>query len=95
MAIQKSTLVSQYGINLPESYIKIDDVRISDKEVTYFIKTFADKAARDTNAQPLTVMSFACDYTYVNTLEGDDLIAKLYAFTKEVHPEFKTDTLDV
>lgn len=95
MAIQKSTLVTQYGINLPESYVKIDNVLINNKEVTYCIKTFADKAARDMNAQPLSVITFGCDLNHVNTLQGDDLIAKLYTFTKEVHPEFKSDTTDV
>jgi hypothetical protein len=95
MALQKSITLQNYGLELPESYNKIDSIRIENKNVSFVIQTYASKEARDTNAAPLRFESFNVDFDELNRIAGDDLIAKLYNYVKLTNPEYSTDTLDV
>jgi hypothetical protein len=95
MALEKSISLQNYGIELPNSYHKIDSIRIEGGRVEFVIKVFASKEARDSNAQPLEYNSDSVDYDELNRLEGDDFIAKLYTYVKLTNPNYATATLDV
>lgn len=95
MALQKSITLQNYGLELPESYNKIDSIRIENKQVFFTIQTYVSKEARDANAAPLKFESFNVGYDELNRIAGDDLIAKLYNYVKLTNDDYKTDTLDV
>lgn len=95
MALEKSINLENYGIELPNSYHKIDSIRIDNGHVQFAIKVFASKSARDSAAQPLELNHGSVDYQELNRLEGVDLIAKLYTYVKLTNSYYTTDTLDV
>jgi hypothetical protein len=96
MALQKQINLENFGLELPESYHKIDDVRITDKNVFFTIKVYASQAARNSSASPLNVISMTARYEDVLTHEGDELFAKLYAMIRKVDPAYRSPAvLDV
>lgn len=95
MALEKSINLGNYGLELPNSYHKIDSIRIELGQVDFMIKVFASKIARDTGAQPLSYDGGRVSYEELNRLEGGDLIAKLYTYVKLTYPDYKSDTIDV
>lgn len=96
MALQKAITLDNYGLELPNSYHKIDSIRIENGQINFMIKVYASKDARDQHANPLDYHSYSVDYDrlYLNHV-GDDLIAKLYDYVKVTNTEYQTDTLDV
>lgn len=95
MALQKSINLENYGIELPNSYHKIDSIRIENGKIDFLIKIYASKEARDSGAEPLKFTPMSVDYTEANTFAGDDLIAKLYTYVKTVNSDYSADTVDV
>jgi uncharacterized protein YbaA (DUF1428 family) len=96
MAIQKETIIDRFGITLPETYCKIDSVHINrDQTVTFSINVYSDAAARDANAQPLHEDHEVVKLSDLNVYEGNDILAKLYAFAKDKMPAYKSGTTDV
>lgn len=96
MALQKSITIDNYGIELPNSYHKIDSIRIENGQINFMIKVYASKDARDQNANPLEFNSYPVDYDQLHDNHaGDNLIAKLYDYVKVTNPDYQTDTLDV
>lgn len=95
MAIQKPTTLEHFGLVLENAYHKIDDISLSNKHVRFSVKTYASKEARDALASPINTVINAITFDDLQAYEGDDIIAKLYTFTKTVNPEFATDTTDV
>ena len=95
MALEKSINLGNYGLELPNSYHKIDSIRIEFGKVDFVIKIFASKTARDNGAQPLNRDVGSITYEELNRLEGGDLIAKLYTYVKLTYPDYKSDTIDV
>lgn len=96
MALQKLINLSSFGLELPNSYHKIDSIRIENGKIDFMIKVYASKDARDQNANPLEINSYIVDYDQLYQHHaGDDLIAKLYDYVKVTNPEYQTDTLDV
>lgn len=95
MAIQKSINIQHLGLSLADAYHKIDDIFIANKQVRFVVKSYVSKEARDNMASTINITNLTIQYDELLKYEGDDLIAKLYAFTKSIHPEFNSDTTDV
>jgi hypothetical protein len=96
MALEKTINLGNYGLELPNSYHKIDSIRIEDGRIDFIIKVFASKTARDQGANPLDYRGQSVEYNQLyRNHAGDDLIAKLYDYVKTVNPEYQTATLDV
>lgn len=96
MALEKTFNLENYGLELLNSYHKIDSIHIEDGRVNFVIKIFASKIAREQGANPLQFKPDSVDYSRLYQHHtGDDLIAKLYDYVKTVNPEYQTATLDV
>lgn len=96
MALEKSITLENYGLELPNSYHKIDSIRIEGDRVDFLIKVYASKAARDQNANPLELYPYSVDFARLHQHHaGDNIIAKLYDYVKVTNPDYQTATLDV
>lgn len=96
MALQKSINLNNFGLELPESYHKIDSIRIDNGRIDFMIRVYASKDARDQNANPLEFYSNTVDYNQLYQHHaGDDLIAKLYDYVKVTNVDYQTNVLDV
>lgn len=96
MALQKLINLNSFGLELPNSYHKIDSIRIDNGRVDFMIKVYASKDARDQNANPLEFYSYSVEYNRLYQHHaGDDLIAKIYDYVKVTNTDYQTDTLDV
>lgn len=96
MALEKTINLDNYGLELPNSYHKIDSIRIENGRIDFVIKVFASKVARDQMATPLDYRPQSVDFAQLyREHTGDDLIAMLYDYVKRVNPEYQTATLDV
>lgn len=94
MAIKVQHHVRSYQIELPESYHKIDDIRIRNNIVEYTILMFASQDARVNLAQPIDVMSNGISLDSLNDYEGDNIVAKLYNYTKSDFPLYAGKSLE-
>lgn len=95
MALEKSITLHNYGLELPNSYHKIDSIRIENGHIEFMIKVFASKEARDSGATPLNFVLDNISYTQIQAFTGDDLIAKLYDYVKKANLEYTSGTTDV
>jgi hypothetical protein len=95
MALQRSTTNSKYGITLNECYSVIDNIRILNKHITFDINSYVSSQARSQYAQPINIQTMNVPMSVVSEYEGDNIIAQIYSFVKDVVPEFKQDTTDV
>lgn len=96
MAFQKSIEVKEYGITLPESYHKLQSIKIELGTLEYLIAVYASKELRESSPdKPITRKFGTIPYELVVAQEGDDIFAKTYTFIKNIpNGEYSTDTID-
>lgn len=98
MAIEKKHKVIQYGIDINESYHRVNNIMINNQLVDYVIEIYISKEARYLNSTPVdAVYMNGIPFHVIMTAEGDDIIAKVYNFSKKAIPEYrnKEELIDV
>lgn len=95
MAIQKTLDSSKFGLELTDAYHKVDDISINNKNVQFSINAYANKVASDASLSALNTVGMNVPLSVIEQHEGDTFIAKIYAFVKNVHPDYAEDTTDV
>lgn len=88
MALQLNEIVSQYELNLTDSYQKIDNIIIKNGIVDFDLLVFVSEAARRGNVQPITKEHFTLQFSWLKLMEGDDLIEKLYFYLKKLDQKY-------
>lgn len=88
MAIKVEHTARSYQVLLPESYHKIDNIRIRNNVVEYDILIFATQNARVNLAQPIDTLSNGIALDQLDNYTGDNIVAKLYDYTKTVFPPY-------
>lgn len=88
MALQLNDEIEKFQLTLTDTYQKIDNVRISAGDVTFDLLTYASERARRTGAEPLSVKTYTIKFEWLDHLEGDNILAKLYFFLKKTDGKF-------
>ena len=95
MAIQSTYFSTIFHVELPESYNKINNVRINDNVVSFDVLVYTSKEARERQAQPVANLPFGVSLVDLNAFEGDNIIAKLYDCIKRMHPMYQVEGVTV
>lgn len=91
MAIQSNYFSATFHVELPESYNKISNVRINEGKVSFDVLVYANKEAKDRNAQSIINLPFSIPLENIEAFEGDNIIAKLYDCAKRMHPMYQVE----
>lgn len=94
MAIKIQHNSRLFQVELPESYHKIDNIRIRNNVVEYDILIFATQEARSNSAQHIDSFTNGVSLPVLETYTGDNIVAKLYEYSKEVYPLYAGKPLD-
>jgi len=85
----KLSVVTRHGITLPEAYIRINQIVVDNRTVSYTVRTFADKASRQADKESLDEKGYSFSYKQTQ----GNAIVECYNNLKAL-PEF-TGSVDV
>lgn len=88
MALQLTDEIDRFQLTLVDTYQKIDDIRISGNDIAFKLETYTSETARRTGAETLRTETFRAQMDWLQHLEGDNIIAKLYFFLKKTNGKF-------